>query len=307
MRKHKYNLLGFLFLPLSCNLGPSTNIWGSKRAWSSTCKQPCQLSNSSEQRKNTQIGHFLWQKWYSLPGSDSADCKCCLFEVIRGMVEELGSCCGLCVTDMDRARTSQVPELGSLCQPANPAAGPRACWQRKFPELSTCNVTLITQREEQKGACWSRLLSGAICLSLPASLSDSLFLLSACLNKTSPTEDKHEGVNPLDSSCPQGLTRLSEPARDGWDEGGCRGNSPATLPPARVPRGKRRQRLSRSHQGLFSPCCPAELVPLEHANGFDGGHVTKSAWCKQQQTGYVKSWGVIFTPLMDLFRHSRHS
>lgn len=71
------------------------------------------------------------------------------------MVEELGSCCGLCETDMDWERTSQVPELGFLCQPAIPAARPRACWQRKFPELSTCNVTLITQWEEQKGGYWS--------------------------------------------------------------------------------------------------------------------------------------------------------
>ena len=224
------------------------------------------------------------------------------------MVEELGSCCGLCVTDMDRARTSQVPELGALCQPANPAARPRACWQRKFPKLSTCNVTLITQREEQKGGCWSRLLSGAICL------------FASCLPCLTPSFFSQ----PVWKRPPQQKTStkgsiLSIPvAREAWHV--CqnlqgmvemREVAVATALPLchlRASRGgKRRQRLSRSHQGLFSPCRPAELVPLEHTYSFDGGHVTKSAWRKQQQTGDVKSWGVIFTPLTDPFRHSRHS
>lgn len=87
------------------------------------------------------------------------------------MVEQPDSCCELCETDMDWERTSQVPELGFLCQPAIPAARPRACWQRKFPELSTCNVTLITQRGEQKGGYWSRLLPLAVFLSFLLPLS----------------------------------------------------------------------------------------------------------------------------------------
>lgn len=52
------------------------------------------------------------------------------------------------------------PWAGLLCHPVIPAARPRARWQRKFPELSTCNVTLITQRDKQKGGYWSRLLPG---------------------------------------------------------------------------------------------------------------------------------------------------
>ncbi len=126
---------------------------------------------------------------------------------------------------------------------------------------------LITQREEQKGGYWSRLLSLAGCLSLSVSLSDSLFLFWAHQNQNFPNENKWARVNPLDSNCLQGLTHLSEPATDGWNEGGCHDNNSATLSPACVLWERMRQRLSRCHQGLFSPCCPGEIVPLEHTNG----------------------------------------
>lgn len=104
-------------------------------------------------------------------------------------------------------------------------------------------------------------------LLLSFSRSYSLFLFRAYQNWTLPTENKQGRVNPLDSSCPRGLTHLSEPARNGWNEGGCRDNSSATLPPAYVPWERRRQRLSCRHWGLFSPCCPGEIAPREHTNG----------------------------------------
>lgn len=58
------------------------------------------------------------------------------------------------------------PWAGLLCHPAIPAAHSRARWQRKFPELSTCNVTLITQWDKQKGGYWSHWLSLVGCLSI---------------------------------------------------------------------------------------------------------------------------------------------
>lgn len=102
---------------------------------------------------------LLWEKCYALPGSDSADYKCCLLEVILGMVQELGSCWTVWGWYGLRGNITS-PWAGLLCHPAIPAARPRARWQRKFPELSTCNVTLITQRDKQKGGYWSRLLPG---------------------------------------------------------------------------------------------------------------------------------------------------
>lgn len=104
-------------------------------------------------------------------------------------------------------------------------------------------------------------------LLLSFSRSYSLFPFWAYQNQTLPTENKQGRVNPLDSSCPRGLTHLSEPARNGWNEGGCHDNSSATLPPVYVPWERRRQCISCSHWGLFSPCCPGKIALREHTNG----------------------------------------
>lgn len=98
----------------------------------------------------------------------TVELRFCILEVIQGMVKEQGSCCELCKADMDWEGTSQVPELGFLCQLAIPAACPGACWQRKFPVLSTCNVTLITQWGEQKRGHWSHFLPLVVFLSFLA-------------------------------------------------------------------------------------------------------------------------------------------
>lgn len=168
---------------------------------------------------------------------------------------------------MDWEGTSQVPELGFLCQPAIPAAHRRACWQRKFPELSTCNVTLITQREVQKGGYWSRLHSLAGCRSLSVSLSDSLFLFWAGSKSELP---KRKQVRKGLSSWFQLPTRLNTSDRicQGWLKWGrlpwqqlCHFATCVFLWEGR------RQRLSHHHHDLFSPCWPREFVPLEHPNG----------------------------------------
>lgn len=140
------------------------------------------------------------------------------------MVEQ-GLCCE---TDMDWEWTSQVPEPGFLWQPEIPAACPGACWQRKFRELSTCNVMSITQREEQKGGYWSRLLSLAVFQYPPLFL--TLSSLHFYKHQNCPKESKQERVNPLDSNRPQGCQSLPG---DGWNKGGCHDNNGATFVPAR--------------------------------------------------------------------------
>lgn len=213
---------------------------------------------------------LLWEKCYALPGSDSADYKCCLLEVILGMVQELGSCCGLCEADMDWEGTSQVPELGFSVTRRSLRL---ALGQRKFPELSTCNVTLITQWDKQKGGYWSRLLPGWLSCHLRFPYFFYLYFLWASKNPNFTTENRWEGVSSLDSNCPQGLTHLSEPARDSWNtKKGFYDNSSATLPSACVLWERRRQRLSHRHLGLFSPLCSGEIVPLEHTNGLRSFH-----------------------------------
>lgn len=127
-------------------------------------------------------------------------------------------------------RTSQLPELGVSLSASDPCSLPKGLLARKFPELSTCNVTLITQREEQRAGHWSHLLSLAGWLSLSVSLSEAIFLIWAYQNQNFPTENKQERVNPLDSNCPQGLTHLSEPTRDSWNEEGCHDNSSTSCP-----------------------------------------------------------------------------
>lgn len=79
------------------------------------------------------------------------------------MAKELGSCCGLCETDMHWERTSQVPELGFLCQPAIPAARPRACWQessQSFPPAMSRWLHSGKSREEVTDHICSLLLAG---------------------------------------------------------------------------------------------------------------------------------------------------
>lgn len=165
------------------------------------------------------------------------------------------------------------PWAGLLCHPAIPAARPRARWQRKFPELSTCNVTLITQWDKQKGGYWSRLLPGWLSCHLRFPYFFYLYFLWASKNPNFTTENRWEGVSSLDSNCPQGLTHLSEPARDSWNtKKGFYDNSSATLPSACVLWERRRQRLSHRHLGLFSPLCSGEIVPLEHTNGLRSFH-----------------------------------
>lgn len=70
-----------------------------------------------------------------------------------------------------RTESEQVPELGGffffLCQPAIPAARPRACWQKKFTTLSTCNVTLITPRGGREAADHVCFSSHRLSLSFP--------------------------------------------------------------------------------------------------------------------------------------------
>lgn len=61
-------------------------------------------------------------------------------------MEEQVPCCALGEADTDWGRTSQVPKLRFLCQPAILAAHPGASRQGKFPKLSTSKVTLITQQ-----------------------------------------------------------------------------------------------------------------------------------------------------------------
>jgi len=151
-----------------------------------------------------------------------------------------------------------------FCQPEIPTARPRACWQRKFPQPSTCNVTLIPQRDEQKGGYWSRFHGGCL------SLSDSFFSpFSFCTyqNQNLATGNRRDRVNPLNSNCPQGLTCLSKPAMDSSNNGGCHDNSSATLPHACVVRGRQRRHFPHHHQGFFSPCCWEEILLQQPFNG----------------------------------------
>lgn len=92
--------------------------------------------------------------------------RSCLLDMIQGKVEEQAPCCALWETDMDWGRTSQVPELGFLCQPVMPTAHPGACWQGKFPKLPTSDVTLITHGKHGKGGQQSGLLSLAFLISV---------------------------------------------------------------------------------------------------------------------------------------------
>lgn len=94
----------------------------------------------------------------------------CLLDVIQGKVEEQAPCCALSEADMVWGRTSQIPELGFLCQPAIPVAHPGACWQGKFPKLSTSEVTLITQQ-----SAWKRRSAITFALSHFYFLSDLSF------------------------------------------------------------------------------------------------------------------------------------
>lgn len=212
---------------------------------------------------------LLWEKCYALPGSDSADYKCCLLEVILGMVQELGSCCGLCEADMDWEGTSQVPELGFSVtrRSLRLALGPvgKESSQSFPPAMSRWLHSGISKKEVTDHVCF---LAGCL------AISNSLTFLSLFLNPNFTTENRWEGVSSLDSNCPQGLTHLSEPARDSWNKKkkGFHDNSSATLPSACVLWERRRQRLSHRHQGLFSPLCSGEIVPLERTNGLRSFH-----------------------------------
>lgn len=119
-------------------------------------------------------------------------------------------------------RTSQVPELGFLCQPAIPAAHPGACWQGKFPKLSTSEVTLITQQ-----SAWKRRSAITFALSHFYFLSD----LSFTHRKKKQKTNKQDGINPLDSHYPRDSSS-SVRGCQGWLKRGrgCHDNGSATLP-----------------------------------------------------------------------------
>lgn len=82
---------------------------------------------------------------------------------------ELGSHCGLCETDIDWERTSQVPELGFFCQPAIPATHPRIRWQRKLsfpPAMSHWLHSGMSGKEVTDHVCSLSLSVFHICLFL---------------------------------------------------------------------------------------------------------------------------------------------
>lgn len=141
-----------------------------------------------------------------------AELESCLLDMIQGKVEEQAPCCARWEVDMDWGRTSQVPELGFLCQPAIPAAHPGACWQGKFPKLSTSDVTLILQQ-------WARKRRSVITFALP-------HVSYFCQTWASPKDGSI-----LDSHYPRGSSSSVKgcQGRLKWWRG-CHDNSSATLP-----------------------------------------------------------------------------
>lgn len=163
------------------------------------------------------------------------------------------------------------PWAGVFLSASDPCNSPEDPLAKKV-ELSTCNVTLITQRDERKGGYWSRLLSLAVCLS-HLSFSDSpplVFFFFLSLSKSDLPNRKQARKG--HSSRFQLPTRPDTSVRtcQGWLKWGrLPWQQFCHLPPAHVLRGRRRRRrrLSHHHHSLFSLCSPREIVPLEHTNG----------------------------------------
>lgn len=183
---------------------------------------------------------------------------------------ELGSHCGLCETDIDWERTSQVPELGFFCQPAIPATHPRIRWQRKLsfpPAMSHWLHSGMSGKEVTDHVCSLSLSVFHICLFLTP---PPLFFFFLSLSKSDLPNRKQARKG--HSSRFQLPTRPDTSVRtcQGWLKWGrLPWQQFCHLPPAHVLRGRRRRRrrLSHHHHSLFSLCSPREIVPLEHTNG----------------------------------------
>lgn len=162
------------------------------------------------------------------------------------MVERLRLCCGLFESDMDWEGTSQIPELKFLCQPGIPAARPGGLLAKKVPKAFhlQCHVDYTVGWAKGQLPIMSSLTWQ---LSFSLFPTPSLFLYFFTPSKPERTkENRCIRVNPLNSSCPQGLTHLSVPAMGCWNKGGYHDNNSATMPKACVLWTKKRGEGSAS-------------------------------------------------------------